>query len=95
MTDKVSIVGVGTPNATREYVKNGTIDAVCLWDPASAGYAMCDLAYKVLAGDEITEGIDLGQKGYESVTIQEGVNRCVLGNAPLILNTDNIDDYDF
>ena len=56
---------------------------------------MCDLAYKVLAGDEITEGIDLGQKGYESVTIQEGVNRCVLGNAPLILNTDNIDDYDF
>lgn len=55
----------------------------------------CDLAYKVLAGDEITEGIDLGQKGYESVTIQEGANRCVLGNAPLILNTDNIDDYDF
>lgn len=95
LTDKVSIVGVGTPNATREYVKNGTIDAVCLWDPASAGYAMCDLAYKVLAGDEITEGIDLGQKGYESVTIQEGANRCVLGNAPLILNTDNIDDYDF
>ena len=95
LTDKVSIVGVGTPNATREYVKNGTIDAVCLWDPASAGYAMCDLAYKILAGEEVKEGIDLGQDGYESVTIQEGANRCVLGNAPLILNTDNIDDYDF
>ena len=95
LTDKVSIVGVGTPNATREYVKNGTIAAVCLWDPASAGYAMCDLAYKILAGEEVKEGIDLGQDGYESVTIQEGANRCVLGNAPLILNTDNIDDYDF
>ena len=95
LTDKVSIVGVGTPNATREYVKNGTIDAVCLWDPASAGYAMCDLAYKILAGEEVKEGIDLGQDGYESVTIQEGANRCVLGNAPLILNTDNFDDYDF
>lgn len=95
LTDKVSIVGVGTPNATREYVKNGTIDAVCLWDPASAGYAMCDLAYKILAGEEVKEGIDLGQDGYESVTIQEGANRSVLGNAPLILNTDNIDDYDF
>ena len=95
LTDKVSIVGVGTPNATREYVKNGTIDAVCLWDPASAGYAMCDLPYKILAGEEVKEGIDLGQDGYESVTIQEGANRCVLGNAPLILNTDNIDDYDF
>ena len=95
LTDKVSIVGVGTPNATRENGKNGTIDAVCLWDPASAGYAMCDLAYKILAGEEVKEGIDLGQDGYESVTIQEGANRCVLGNAPLILNTDNIDDYDF
>ena len=95
LTDKVSIVGVGTPNATREYVKNGTIDAVCLWDPASAGYAMCDLAYKILAGEEVKEGIDLGQDGYDSDTNQEGANRCVLGNAPLILNTDNIDDYDF
>lgn len=76
-------------------VKNGTINAVCLWDPASAGYAMCDLAYKVLSGDEIKEGIDLEQDGYDSVKIQEGVNRCVLGNAPLILNKDNIDDYDF
>lgn len=79
LIDKVSIVGVGTPNATREYVKNGTINAVCLWDPASAGYAMCDLAYKVLSGDEIKEGIDLEQDGYDSVKIQEGVNRCVLG----------------
>ena len=42
---------------TREYVKNGTINAVCLWDPASAGYAMCNLAYKVLSGDEIKDGI--------------------------------------
>jgi|GEM_PF-6872141 len=56
---------------------------------------MCDLAYKVLSGDEIKEGIDLEQDGYDSVKIQEGVNRCVLGNAPLILNKDNIDDYDF
>lgn len=95
LIDKVSIVGVGTPNATREYVKNGTINAVCLWDPASAGYAMCNLAYKVLSGDEIKDGIDLEQDGYDSVKIQEGVNRCVLGNAPLILNKDNIDDYDF
>ena len=54
-----------------------------------------DLAYKVLSGDEIKEGIDLEQDGYDSVKIQEGVNRCVLGNAPLILNKDNIDDYDF
>ena len=95
LTDKVSIVGVGTPNATRDYINSGTISAVCLWDPAAAGYAMCNLAYMILAGEEIKEGINLGQKGYESVTIQKGSNRCILGNAPLILTKDNINDYDF
>ena len=56
---------------------------------------MCNLAYMILAGEEIKEGINLGQKGYESVTIQKGSNRCILGNAPLILTKDNINDYDF
>ena len=95
LSEQVSIVGVGTPNACRDYVKNGTISSVCLWDPALAGYAMCDVAYKILAGEEVGEGSDLGCEGYNSVTISEGVNRCILGNAPLILTDENIDEYDF
>lgn len=95
MTDQVSIVGVGTPNACKEYVKNGTIDAVCLWDPALAGYAMCNVAYQILQGETIGEGTDLGCDGYHSVQLTEGTNRCLLGDAPLILKKDNIDEYDF
>lgn len=95
MTDQVSIVGVGTPNACKEYVHNGTIDAVCLWDPALSGYAMCNVAYQILQGEDIEEGSDLGCEGYESVQLVEGANRCLLGDAPLILTGDNIDEYDF
>lgn len=95
MTDQVSIVGVGTPNACKEYVHNGTIDAVCLWDPALSGYAMCNVAYQILQGEDIGEGSDLGCEGYESVQLVEGANRCLLGDAPLILTGDNIDEYDF
>ncbi len=95
MADQVSIVGVGTPNACKDYVHNGTIDAVCLWDPALAGYAMCDVAYQILQGEEIGEGSDLGCEGYESVQLVEGTNRCLLGDAPLILTDEDIDDYDF
>lgn len=93
--EQVSIVGVGTPNACKDYVNNGTIDSVCLWDPALAGYAMCNVAYQILAGKEVGEGADLGCEGYENVQMVEGKNRCLLGNAPLILTKENIGDYDF
>ncbi|MDD3172728.1 MAG: autoinducer 2 ABC transporter substrate-binding protein [Herbinix sp.] len=95
LSDQVSIVGVGTPNACKEYVHNGTISAVCLWDPALAGFAMCDVAYKILSGEEVGNGSDLECEGYNSVSLKEGINRCLLGNAPLILKDDNIDNYDF
>lgn len=95
LADQVSIVGVGTPNACKEYVNNGTIDSVCLWDPALAGYAMCNVAYQILQGNEVGEGSDLGCEGYESVQQVDGTNRCLLGNAPLILTKENIGEYDF
>ena len=95
LSEQVSIVGVGTPNACEDYVNNGTIDSVCLWDPALAGYAMCNVAYQVLSGEEVGEGSDLGCEGYQSVKMVEGKNRCLLGDAPLILTKDNIEEYDF
>ncbi len=95
LSEQVSIVGVGTPNACKDYVNNGTIDSVCLWDPALAGYAMCNVAYQVLSGEEVGEGSDLGYEGYQSVKMVEGKNRCLLGDAPLILTKDNIEEYDF
>lgn len=95
LADKVSIVGVGTPNACKEYVNNGTIDSVCLWDPALAGYAMCSVAYQILSGEEVGAGSDLGCEGYENVQLVEGENRCLLGDAPLILTKENIAEYDF
>ncbi len=95
LSEQVSIVGVGTPNACKDYVNNGTIDSVCLWDPALAGYAMCNVAYQVLSGEEVGEGSDLGCEGYQSVKMVEGKNRCLLGDAPLILTKDNIEEYDF
>lgn len=95
LEEQVSIVGVGTPNACKDYVNNGTIDSVCLWDPALAGYAMCNVAYQILSGEEVGDGSDLGCEGYESVQMVEGKNRCLLGDAPLILTKDNIGEYDF
>lgn len=91
----VKVVGVGTPNEFRPYVESGTISTIKLWDPKDSGYIMCKVASMILGGETIEEGADLGIDGYNSITISEGDNKCIIGQADLTITKDNIDDYDF
>lgn len=91
----VKVVGVGTPNEFKPYVKSGTISTIKLWDPKDSGYVMCKVASMILAGEEIAEGTDLGISGYDSITIVEGDNKCIIGQADLTITNENIDEYDF
>ncbi|MFT3985024.1 MAG: substrate-binding domain-containing protein [Lachnospiraceae bacterium] len=93
----VKVVGVGTPNEFKPYVKSGTITTVKLWDPMVSGYVMCKLASDILAGVEIGDGngYNAGAEGYEAMTLSQGTNRCLIGLADITLTADNIDEYDF
>ena len=91
----VKVVGVGTPNEFKPYVESGTISTIKLWDPKDSGYIMCKVASMILGGETIEEGADLGLDGYNSITIKEGDNKCIIGQADLTITKDNIDDYDF
>ncbi|MDY5021759.1 MAG: autoinducer 2 ABC transporter substrate-binding protein [Blautia sp.] len=91
----VKVVGVGTPNSFKPYVESGTISTVKLWDPKDSGYIMCKVAAMILGGEEIADGGDLGLEGYNSVSIVEGANRCIIGQADITLTAENINDYDF
>ncbi|WHH60345.1 autoinducer 2 ABC transporter substrate-binding protein [Petroclostridium sp. X23] len=95
LAGKVKIVGVGTPNEFKAYVKSGTISKIKLWDPKDAGYAMCSIAAKILAGEEVGDGSNLDVKGYESVKLSKGANKCLIGQADIEITADNIDNYDF
>ena len=44
----------------KDYLNSGTIKTFTFWDPADAGEAMCSLAEKVLKGEAIEDGVDLG-----------------------------------
>lgn len=93
----VKVVGVGTPNSFKPYVMSGTITKVKLWDPKVSGYVMCKLAADILAGEDIGDGdgFNAGVEGYESMSLSQGINRCLIGQADITLTTENIDDYDF
>ncbi|MGW1981416.1 rhamnose ABC transporter substrate-binding protein [Streptomyces collinus] len=90
---KVKLTGLGTPNDMRKYVRNGTVDAFELWDPAKLG----DLAARTavaLASGQIT--------GKEGETFKAGSTTCTIGKdgvinlgKPTVFDAKNIDRFDF
>lgn len=91
---KAFVAGTGMPNECRELLKSDSISYITLWDPAEAGYAMCVLARKVLEGEEIKDGLDLGLESYNNLKKGDKDNY-FMGAGWIAINKDNVDDYDF
>lgn len=94
LSGKVELVGTSLVSVAGKYIKEGTIDMISFWDPALAGYAMNALALKILNGEEIVNGTDLGVTGYNSLILQGNVLK---GEAWIDVDATNVDDpaYDF
>lgn len=97
LQDEITAVGVFIVSDTRELLQSGALDLSILWDPADAAYAASVVALKILNGEEITEGMDLGVPGYESIKIEEEPSglKVIYGDAFLKITIENMDEYDF
>lgn len=95
LKDKVFVAGTGMPNETRDFIKSGVLAFATLWDPADAGYAMCAMATKVLNGEPIENGCNLGLPGYENLQFIEGSEKVMLGSGWIVLDANNVDNYSF
>lgn len=95
LSESCFVVGTGMPNECRELLKSGALKVITLWDPADAGYAMCELARKVLDGEEIGDGTDLGIAGYDNLVVSADNEKILMGDASITITADNVDDYNF
>lgn len=97
LQDQIAVVGTSIPSYAGELLKTGAVDLAMAWDPATAGYACNVVALKVINGEEITEGMDLGVPGYESIILREGPNgvMVIYGSAWIKIDAENMDDYPF
>jgi rhamnose transport system substrate-binding protein len=91
---KVALVGLGTPNQMRQFVKDGTVKEFALWNPSDVGYlaayALAHLASGNIQGKE-GESFTAGKLGSRTIG-KDGV--VILG--PLtVFNAQNIDQFDF
>lgn len=95
MEDQVCVMGTSIPSVAKKYILDGSIDKIFFWDPAMAGKAQLKIAQLLVDGEEITDGTDLGIEGYESLTKLEGFDNVYVGDAAVIVDKDNVDEYDF
>lgn len=91
---EVKLTGLGAPNDMRPYIKDGTVEAFLLWDPARlgrlAGHTAVALASGQISGRE-GQMFLAGDMGWFQLSA-DGV--ITLGD-PTVFDADNIDDYDF
>jgi simple sugar transport system substrate-binding protein len=88
---KVAVIGTTSPNQAAQYLKDGSMSASILWDPAEAAYAMVYMAKLILdkkksmidaSLDIPTLGKPLAMKG-----------NTMIYDRPLIVTKDNLDKY--
>ena len=91
---KVQLTGLGQPNDMRAYVKDGTVQAFELWDPAKLG-ALAGYTAAALASGQITgaqgQTYTAGSMGKFTIGAQGVV---VLG-PPTVFDKANIDQFNF
>jgi simple sugar transport system substrate-binding protein len=92
MEDETCVMGTSLPSIAGQYIDTGAVDGIFFWDPKQAALAFNRLAVMLIEGGEVTEGMDLGVPGYESVTLD---GKVIYGDAAVKVTPDNIDQYPF
>jgi rhamnose transport system substrate-binding protein len=90
---KVKLTGLGTPNDMRKYVKNGTVEAFELWDPAKLGDLAARTAVALASGQITGKEGETFKAGSTSYTI--GKDGVISLGKPTVFDAKNIDQFTF
>lgn len=92
--DRVQVVGLGTPNQMRRFIKNGTITKFALWSPYDEGYLSGYMIYGMLTGQ--VEPASGGKFAVPGLGEREFLaDNVVITGPPVVFDKDNIDNFDF
>src|SRR5438034_473839 len=89
---KVAVIGLSTPTSMAQFVKNGTVKTVILWNPVDLGYLTLYVARAVARGD-LKPGATTFHAGRLGDRTIQGDN--VMLGQPVKFTKANIDQYKF
>lgn len=86
----VKVWGLSLPSENRDYIKNGIVNGLTLWDPAKLTYLTTKLANDYLDGKKPANGMEVPGIGKLKVT-PDGV----VTMPGVIITKENVDQFDF
>jgi simple sugar transport system substrate-binding protein len=92
LEDRTAVVGTSLVSLAGNLLESGAVDMISFWDPKLAGKAMVEIAVRLLNGETIEKGDDLGVEGYNSVSVEDDV---IFGAAWVDVTKENMGDYNF
>lgn len=95
LQDKTCVMGTSLPSIAGEFLNDGTVDKIFLWDPAIAGQAQDKLALMLIRGQKVGPGLDLGLPGYTNLKRIPGTPHGLAGSGWIDIDRTNVKDYPF
>jgi simple sugar transport system substrate-binding protein len=92
LAGQACVVGTALPSQARQYLKSGAVSMISFWDPSAAGYAMNEIARRVIANEPLKDGDDLKAPGYGKVSI---AGKVIYGDAWIDADKTNVDAYSY
>ena len=90
---EVAVIGYGSPETVKPFIDSGVMEESIMWDAEALGYLDVWAGVQVVEGKEFEEVNEI--EGIDNpVTWDEETKTLLLGE-PLIINKDNVNDYDF
>ena len=97
LTGEMFAISVAMPAEVSDYLINGTLKSVALWDASVTARVQLNAAMKLFNGETIEEGTDLGEEGYNAVHIADnGKGKdYIYGDGYLAVTVDNWESFGF
>lgn len=90
---EIAVIGYGSPNTARPFIKSGVMETTVLWNVEELGYLTVWAVDHVLEGNEFEAENDV--PGLDRpIEYDEETSTLLLG-PPVIYDASNIDDFDF
>ena len=89
------VMGTSLPSVAGEFLEDGAVDQIFLWDPMVAGQAQAKLALMLIQGKTIAEGLDLGLPGYRNLKRIPDTPNAFAGSGWIAIDKTNSRQYPF
>ena len=90
LTGQVFAISVAMPSEVADYIADGTLGSVALWDAGVTAKAMCELAVQLFNKQEVGATADLKVEGYTNCAVNDKV---IVGDGQIAITKDNIDQW--